>query len=79
MAQKQKPARIVSRPPSVGRGHSKTGTPGAKDNFFAALSIEELAKAQSVKPLQNVSVLSGGIPEDEDVDEFLQEIYDARK
>jgi hypothetical protein len=32
-----------------------------------------------VTPLSDVSVLSGGIPKDEDVDEFLDEIYSSRK
>ncbi|MBI3694084.1 MAG: hypothetical protein HY238_04490 [Acidobacteria bacterium] len=48
-------------------------------NFLADSSISDLAKSQQVKPLRTVTILHGGIPEDEDVDEFLQAIYDARK
>lgn len=48
-------------------------------NFFSAPSITELAALQKVSPLRDVSVLSGGIPKDEDVDEFLNDIYTARK
>jgi len=48
-------------------------------NFLADSSIEDLAKAQHVKPLRAVTILHGGIPDDEDVDEFLQGIYEARK
>jgi hypothetical protein len=48
-------------------------------NFFANPSIGELAALQKVKPLKDVSVLSGGIPDDEDVDKLVEEIYAARK
>jgi hypothetical protein len=48
-------------------------------NFFAGFSIEELARKQDVKPLKSISILSGGIPEDVDVEELLREIYSARK
>jgi hypothetical protein len=48
-------------------------------NFFTGQTIEELARCQEVKPIQNVAVLSGGFPTDEDVDEFIEEIYSARK
>jgi hypothetical protein len=47
--------------------------------FLANRSIEELAKLQGVRPIKDVRVLFGGIPEDEDIDAFLQEIYGARK
>ncbi|MFI5113684.1 MAG: hypothetical protein ACHP7J_00965 [Terriglobales bacterium] len=48
-------------------------------NFFANPSIEELAVLQKVKPLKDMSVLSGGIPDDEDVDKLVEGIYTARK
>jgi len=50
----------------------------AKD-FFAEPSITELAKSQHVKPFKDLSSFAGGIPEDQDIDEFLGEIYAARK
>jgi hypothetical protein len=48
------------------------------EEFFATKSISELAKIQGVKPLENPSILIGGWPADEDVDEFLEYIYKAR-
>ncbi len=50
-----------------------------REGFYANLSIDELAQLQEVKALRNLKVLSGGIPEDEDVDTFLQDIYESRK
>lgn len=47
--------------------------------FFANSSLEELARIQNVVPLDDPGVLSGGIPEDEDVGEFVREIYKARR
>ncbi|HEY6350456.1 MAG TPA: hypothetical protein VI636_13705 [Candidatus Angelobacter sp.] len=49
------------------------------DNFFAESSIEELAKAQRIKPLRDAHALAGGIPADQDVDEFVEDIYGARQ
>jgi len=51
---------------------------GAYD-FFAAKSISELAQAQGVKPLADVSILAGGWPDEEDLDETLDEIYRQRE
>jgi len=48
-------------------------------NFFSSPSITELANAQKVKPLSDLSALAGGIPTDLDLEEFLEEIYSARK
>lgn len=48
-------------------------------NFAANRSIAELAQIQNVGPLTDPSILAGGIPDDEDVDDFLAEIYTARK
>src|SRR6266404_2719782 len=39
----------------------------------------DLMAANNVQPLNDLSVLAGGIPPDEDVDEMLRVIYDARK
>lgn len=47
--------------------------------FWSNRSIAELAQAQKVVPLKDPSVLAGGIPDDEDVDAFLNEIYTARR
>lgn len=48
-------------------------------SFFANPSIGDLMAANNVQPLNDLSVLAGGIPPDEDVDEMLRVIYDARK
>lgn len=48
-------------------------------NFFSPRSISDLASAQKVKPAKNISSLAGGFPSDENIDEFLEEIYSARR
>ena len=48
-------------------------------NFFANSTIKELAATQRVKPIKNVSVLAGALSKDEDIDEFLSEIYKGRE
>ena len=50
---------------------------GAKD-FFASRSLEQLADAQGVRPLANPEELKGGWPEDENLDEFIETIYQSR-
>lgn len=50
-----------------------------EDDFFAESTIAELAQMQGIKPVENLSILSGGIPEHEDLDAFLAEIYGARR
>jgi hypothetical protein len=52
---------------------------GDDSEFFAGMSIEQLARAQGVEPLQNPAVLAGGWPDDEDVDEALADIYARRE
>lgn len=46
-------------------------------SFFANASIADLTA--NVKPFDDLSVLGGGIPPDEDIDEMLRVIYAARK
>jgi len=48
-------------------------------SFFANPSIADLMAASNVQPLDDPSVLAGGIPPDEDLDAMLKVIYDARK
>ena len=48
-------------------------------SFFASQSIRELAEAQKVTPLKHASSFEGAFPQDEDVDEFLKEIYSTRE
>ena len=52
--------------------------PKEQRDFFAGRSIEELAQSQGVSPVEDISVLAGGLPEEDDVDEMLDEIYRAR-
>jgi hypothetical protein len=50
---------------------------GAKD-FFAARSLQQLADAQGVRPLAHPEELTGGWPDEENVDEFVDAIYQSR-
>ena len=50
-----------------------------KENFFKESSISELASIQKVKPIKDMSTFASGFPVDEDIDEFLEEIYSARR
>jgi hypothetical protein len=47
--------------------------------FFDGKSLAELAREQGVVPITGISVFAGGIPDDEDVDEMLDEIYRLRE
>ena len=47
--------------------------------FLAPHSFGDLARLQGVKPLEGINVLAGGFPEDEDIDEFLDDIYKHRE
>jgi dCTP deaminase len=42
-------------------------------------SVAELAKAQGIKPLEDLSALAGTWPEDEDVDDFLKAVHQWRR
>lgn len=46
-------------------------------SFFANRSIGEIMP--KVKPMHDLSVLAGGIPDEDDVDELVEIIYAARK
>ena len=50
----------------------------ADQSFFANPSLADLITASNARPLNDPSVLAGGIPDDEDVDAMLKEIYEAR-
>jgi predicted DNA-binding antitoxin AbrB/MazE fold protein len=51
---------------------------GQDVTFFAGKTLNTLASEQTVKPLQTISTLAGGISDDEDIDAFVNEIYSAR-
>jgi hypothetical protein len=48
-------------------------------SFYEGRSIQQLAKSQGVNPVKDISVFAGGIPDDEDVDGMLEEIYRLRE
>lgn len=50
---------------------------GARD-FFSGGSIEDLAEAQGVKPLFDPEKLAGGWPIEQELDDFLEEVYRTR-
>jgi hypothetical protein len=46
--------------------------------FFAGRTLEQLAQAQGVPPLTNPDVLLGGWPDEDNLDQFLEETYQMR-
>ena len=59
----------------VPRGISPLGD----SDFFKGKSIAELAHEQGVGPITDIRVFAGVIPDDEDVDEMLAELYRMRE
>lgn len=79
---KSKSRRRASRPEAgerIANGRSRNGSAHfAGGQFFASLTLEELAKAQGVSPMKNPKQMAGGWPADEDVDQFVLETYQSR-
>lgn len=50
-----------------------------KGMFFANMTIDELAASQNIKPLKSALDLASHIPDEEEVDSMLEEIYSSRK
>jgi len=48
-------------------------------DFFEGKSLAVLAREQGVRPVRDIAVFAGVIPDDEDVDEMLAEIYRLRE
>jgi len=48
-------------------------------SFFQSRTLRELAMEQGVGPVKDISVFAGGFPENEDIDELLEEIYRLRE
>jgi len=46
--------------------------------FLATSTLEELADAQGVAPMKKPEQMAGAWPEEEDVDQFVQETYQSR-
>lgn len=62
--------RTIERLPSLSLGEG---------NYYSESSFAELAASQKIKPIKNALELGGGFPSDENIDQFLEEIYKARK
>jgi len=50
----------------------------ARRTRVAGSSFADLAASQKIKPTKNAVELNGGFPGDENIDQFLDEIYRAR-
>jgi len=50
----------------------------ARRKRVAGSSFADLAASQKIKPTKNAVELSGAFPPDENIDQFLDEIYEAR-
>ena len=48
-------------------------------DFFAVKSIRELAQSQGVVPVRDIKIFAGGISDEENLDEMLDEIYRLRE
>jgi len=58
--------------------HAKRRQKADTKRFFTARTIEQLIAGQGVRPIADISVLAGAIPDD-DVDEFVADIYRNRR
>ena len=54
-------------------------TDNIKSDFWENKSIDDLEREQGVKPIVPVEQLSGSCPPDDDIDEFLTWLREARK
>jgi hypothetical protein len=61
--------RTIERLPSLSLGER---------DFQAGFSLQELAKKQKVSPVRDPKDIPGGFPSDENIDDFLEEIYKSR-
>jgi hypothetical protein len=76
-----------TRPPEdvIAEGQELGGQYSAGDllledkDFFKGKSLADLAREQGVGPVRDFSVFAGIIPDNEDVDEMLAEIYRLRE
>ena len=55
--------------------HSERMPAPGEGNFFGEFSVAERLRHRVTDPQK----LTGGFPEDENIDEFLKEIYEARR
>ncbi len=67
---------------AVGGGSGQLSSDGmlaTGREFFVSKSLAELAWEQGLGPVKDISVFAGGIPDGEDVDKMLEEIYRLRE
>ena len=74
IARKAIAARWAKPKTSTGGGSAE---PWSGADFFKAKSVEQLIAEQHTHPVTDISILAGAIP-DEDVDEFVADIYRSR-
>jgi hypothetical protein len=63
----------------VPQAQARPCSPAPRSKFFQPKTLQELAKEQGVRPVKDISVFAGGFPEDEGIDEILEEIYRLRE
>jgi hypothetical protein len=54
------------------------GTKDRAGQFFATCTLEEVAEARGVGPLNDPEEMAGAWPEGQHVDDFLKETYEGR-
>jgi parvulin-like peptidyl-prolyl isomerase len=67
--------RKKKKSPTVNKSAVKVNK--ARRKRVAGSSFADLAASQKIKPTKNAVELSGGFPGDENIDQFLDEIYKA--
>lgn len=76
--------RAGKRPPKRSRRSRVKKAQGASvprngsPQFRASYSFQQLARMQGVQPLADPGILQGGWPNDQNVNEFLEETYQER-
>lgn len=48
-------------------------------SFFEPKSLDELARSQGVGPVNDIGVFAGGIPDDKDIDQLVEELDRLRE
>jgi hypothetical protein len=67
----------IFRIPRIVKIESESRSIWSADNFFSAKTIDQLIAEQGVRPIADIGIFAGAIP-DEDVEEFVADIYRNR-
>ena len=67
----------LGAPEQMSERHAKRHQKEGTRRFLTAKTLDQLIAEQGIKPIPDISVLAGAIP-DEDVDEFVADIYRSR-